>query len=91
MAGSDEDRYRRGLPDYHDPTAGIGGAPPARSALTFRLVLAIFGIIVGVGLAIWAYAIDAPTALVVIPAVVAVIAVINTIVVARRKLRGEPG
>ena len=87
----DRDRYRRGLPDHHDPTAGIGGAPPARSALTLRLVLAIFGVVVGAGLAIWAYLIDAPTALIVIPAVVAVIAVINAIVVARRKLRGEPG
>jgi len=87
----DRDRYRRGLPDHHDPTAGIGGAPPARSALTLRLVLAIFGVVVGAGLAIWAYLIDAPTALIVIPAVVAVLAVINAVVVARRKLRGEPG
>lgn len=86
----DRDRYRRGLPDHHDPTAGIGGAPPARSALTLRLVLAIFGVVVGAGLAIWAYLIDAPTALIVIPAVVAVLAVINAVVVARRKLRGEP-
>lgn len=87
----DRDRYRRGLPDHHDPTAGIGGAPPARSALTLRLVLAIFGVVVGAGLAIWAYLIDAPTALIIIPAVVAVLAVINAVVVARRKLRGEPG
>lgn len=86
----DRDRYRRGPPDHHDPTAGIGGAPPARSALTLRLVLAIFGVVVGAGLAIWAYLIDAPTALIVIPAVVAVLAVINAVVVARRKLRGEP-
>ena len=32
--------------DYHDPTAGIGGAPPARSALGLRLVLALFGVVV---------------------------------------------
>src|SRR3954467_12482884 len=38
--------YERGLPDYHDPTAGFGGAAPARSALTLRLVLAVFGLIV---------------------------------------------
>jgi hypothetical protein len=31
--------------DYHDPTAGIGGAPPARSALPLRLVLAVFGLL----------------------------------------------
>ena len=35
--------YERGLPDYHDPTAGFAGAPPARSALTLRLILAVFG------------------------------------------------
>ena len=32
--------YKRGLPEYHDPTAGFGGATPARSALTLRAVLA---------------------------------------------------
>ena len=32
--------------DYHDPTAGIGGAPPARSALTLRLVLAGWGFLI---------------------------------------------
>jgi hypothetical protein len=39
-------RYEAGLPDYHDPTAGIGGAPQAYSALTLRLVLASFGLVV---------------------------------------------
>ena len=34
--------YARGLPDHHDPTAGVGGAPPAQSALTLRLALARF-------------------------------------------------
>src|SRR4029453_17089892 len=38
--------YEQGLPDYHDPTAGFGGAPPAQSALTLRLVLAVFGLVV---------------------------------------------
>src|SRR6478672_11577726 len=33
-------RFERGLPDYHNPFGGIGGAAPARSALTLRLVLA---------------------------------------------------
>ncbi len=31
--------------DYHDPTAGFAGAPPARSALTLRLSLASFGLL----------------------------------------------
>src|SRR4051812_8538916 len=38
--------FSAGLPDHHDPTAGIGGAAPARSALTLRLVLAAFGLVV---------------------------------------------
>ena len=42
-SGGREDRARE---DYHDPTAGFGGAAPARSALTLRLVLASFGLIV---------------------------------------------
>lgn len=29
--------------DYRDPTAGFACAPPARSALTLRLILASFG------------------------------------------------
>ncbi|HVH23936.1 MAG TPA: DUF6343 family protein, partial [Pseudonocardia sp.] len=46
--------FERGLPDYHDPTAGFGGAAPARSALTLRAWLAGFGLVaclVGAGLA----------------------------------------
>src|SRR5438270_313538 len=35
----------RGLPGYHDPTAGFGGSTPARSALTLRAVLAGFGLL----------------------------------------------
>ena len=31
------EEYEQGLPGYHDPTAGFGGAAPARSALTLRL------------------------------------------------------
>lgn len=91
MTEDDKERYRRGLPDYHDPTAGFGGAAPARSALTLRLVLASLGFLLGVGLAVWAYVVNAPTMFIVLPAVIAAIAVINIIVVARRKARGEPG
>ena len=48
--------YASGLPDYHDPTAGFGGAAPAQSALTLRAWLAGFGVvvcIVGAGLAVY--------------------------------------
>jgi hypothetical protein len=82
--------YERGLPDYHDPTAGFGGAPPARSALTLRAVLAAFGLVfcaVGTILAqqagvIW---------LAVVLAVVAIIALGDLLWILYRKGRGEPG
>jgi Flp pilus assembly protein TadB len=82
--------YERGLPDYHDPTAGFGGAPPAYSALTLRAVLAAFGLVaclvgvvlfVAVGLT-WA---------VVAFAVVAVVCAVDLGWVLYRKRRGEPG
>ena len=86
-----EEREARARPDYHDPTAGLGGAPPARSALTLRLVLASFGLVI-CGLASAAFVV------VVYQAVFAAIfgffgavALVDIIVVARRKLRGEPG
>lgn len=84
-------RPERGLPDHHDPTAGFGGAPPALSALTLRLVLAAFGLVVCTGLAIAFYLADAPVLLWAGAAVLAVIALVDLIVVARRKARGEPG
>ena len=42
------ERYQEGLPGYHDPTAGIGGASRASSALTLRLILAVFGLFTSV-------------------------------------------
>jgi hypothetical protein len=86
-----KERYRRGLPGYHDPLAGIGGAAPARSALTLRLYLALIGLLTSAALAIWLYAIDAPTGFVVVLVVLAATAVIDIAAVLRRKRRGEPG
>jgi len=48
--------YERGLPGYHDPTAGFGGSSPARSALTLRALLAVFGLVVSAGGAWFAFA-----------------------------------
>jgi Family of unknown function (DUF6343) len=84
-------RYRAGLPGHHDPTAGIGGAVPARSALTLRFWLAMFGLVVCTGFAIWLYLIDAPIGFVAVLALLAVIAVVDIAVIVRRKRRGEPG
>ncbi|MDX6337009.1 MAG: hypothetical protein QOG05_4349 [Streptosporangiaceae bacterium] len=83
-----EDRARE---DYHDPIAGFGGAAPARSALTLRLVLASFGLVTcGLGAAAFLIVTNAP-ALAGILAFLAAVAAADIVVVARRKLRGEPG
>jgi Family of unknown function (DUF6343) len=84
----DDNRAREG---YHDPTAGIAGAAPARSALTLRLVLAAFGFIVcSIGAALAVTLVNAPV-LAAVLAFLAAVAVADIIVVTRRKLRGEPG
>jgi hypothetical protein len=84
-------RYRAGLPGYHDPTAGIGGAAPASSALTLRLWLAVFGLLVSAALAIWLYLVDVPSGFVIVLVVLAATALFDIAVVLRRKRRGEPG
>lgn len=72
--------------DYHDPTAGIGGAPPARSALGLRLALAIFGVVVCVGGAVAFAVVGAPAGTVAMGSLAAV-AAIDIVVVARRMVR----
>lgn len=87
---ADQPDYRRGLDDYHDPTAGIGGAPPARSALTLRLVLAAFGLVFCGVMAVVAIRADLVVVAIIL-GILAVVAFIDLVVVARRKARGEPG
>jgi len=70
--------------DYHDPTAGIGGAPPARSALGLRLVLASFGLVVCSAGAV-AFALIDQLAICVALAVLAAIAVVDMVVLIRRQ------
>jgi hypothetical protein len=86
-----EERYRRGLPGYHDPTAGIGGAVPGRSALTLRLWLAVFGVIACTAVAIWLYLIDVPFGFVAVPVLLAAAGILDMAIILRRKRRGEPG
>lgn len=82
--------YEKGLPGYHDPTAGIGGSTPARSALTLRAVLAGFGLVVcGVGAVIAQQ--FGLTWFVVVLVVVGVIALVDLGWVLHRKGRREPG
>ncbi|WP_369255190.1 DUF6343 family protein [Geodermatophilus amargosae] len=83
--------YQRGLPDHHDPTAGLGGAAPAQSALTLRLVLAAFGLLVCTAGGIAFLAVGAPLWTAVVLFVLAGVALVDAAVVVRRKARGEPG
>ena len=83
--------YARGLPDHHDPTAGIGGARPAQSALTLRLVLAVFGLVVCLAGGIVALLTPLPVWFGVALLVLAAVAVVDLVVIIRRKARGEPG
>jgi len=81
----------RGRPDHHDPTAGIGGAAPAQSALTLRLGLAAFGLVVCTLFGVLALQADVPAFFPVALFVLAAVALVDLVVVARRKARGEPG
>jgi|SRR6185437_137278 len=82
--------YERGLADYHDPTAGFGGAAPTYSALTLRAVLAGFGLVVCTGGAVLLI-IAGLTAVGVALAVLATVALVDLAWVIHRKRRGEPG
>jgi len=73
--------------DYHDPTAGLGGAPPARSALGLRLVLALFGLVVCTGGAVLFLTIAWAPVIAVLLAVLAVVALIDVLVILRRRQR----
>ena len=78
-------------PDYHDPTAGVGGAAPARSALALRLVLASFGLILFSIAAVAALTVAGQPVLALFLAVLAATAAVDIAVISGRKRRGEPG
>lgn len=82
--------YTQGLYDYHDPSGGFAGYPPARSALTLRLWLAGFGIVLFAGAAIFSVMADLTWSAVLF-GVLTVLAGVNFAWVTHRKRRGEPG
>ena len=84
------DDYAQGLPGYHDPTAGVGGSSPARSALTLRAVLAVFGLVV-CGAGAWLSWQVGMAWLAIVLVVVAVVALLDLAWVLYRTGRGEPG
>lgn len=77
--------------DYHDPTAGIGGAAPAASALTLRLWLAaaaLAGCVAGVVLTA---VVGGPVWLIVVLALAGASAVADLMVIRHRQRGGEAG
>lgn len=84
------EEYKRGLPGYHDPTSGYGGAAPTYSALTLRIWLAALSVVLCVGVAVLFahYAVLWATILL---AIVAAGCVVDLAWVVHRKRRGEPG
>lgn len=101
MGMADEDRaghtdrsredYGHGLPDYHDPTGGVGGASPALSPLTARIWLAAFGVLVCTGGAILIYVVTPLLWFAIALMVLAAITLVDLGWVSYRKWRGEPG
>lgn len=82
--------YERGLPGYHDPTSGYGGAAPAYSALTLRIWLAALSVLLCVGAAILFARYEVWWATIFL-AVVAAASAVDLGWVVHRKRRGEPG
>jgi hypothetical protein len=74
-----------------DKLAAAAGAAPARSALSLRFVLALFGLLVCGGAAVLFLLLDVPRPLVGTAVVFAVTAAVDLAVILRRKHRGEPG
>lgn len=84
------EEYARGLPDYHDPTGGFGGAAPAYSALTLRIVLASLTAVLAIGAAVL-FAVNGIVWAAVVMCVLAVVMLVDLGWVVHRKRRGEPG
>ena len=61
--------------------------PPPRSALTLRLVLACFGLAMWITAAILSAVLDLPAGWVIVFGVLAVVALVDLVIVARRKRR----
>lgn len=73
--------------DRRVTTGGIGGAAPAQSALTLRLVLASFGFVACVACAVTFAVLDIPAGAVVL-GLLALVAIVDIAVVQRRRRRG---
>jgi len=79
---------RPGRPGHRDPLAGIGGAAPARSALTLRLVLALLGLLSCAVIAVALFWSGHPV-LGAVATVFAAIAVADAVVILHRRRAGN--
>jgi hypothetical protein len=84
------EEYERGLPDYHDPLGGIGGAAPAYSALTLRIVLAAVALVLCLAAGTLFVVLHVVWGIVLL-SVLAVVCIVDLAWVIHRKRRGEPG
>ncbi|WP_028927026.1 hypothetical protein [Pseudonocardia acaciae] len=84
------EEYERGLPDYHDPTAGVGGAAPTLSPLTLRAVIAGIMILITGGAGGWMFA-HGYAGFGIAFVVLGLVSVGDLLWVLHRKHRGEPG
>jgi len=82
---------QRDLPHHHDSTAGVGAASPARSALTVRLLQAIFGVVALVAFGVYVLVDDLPTWGAIVLFVLAGIALVDSVLIVRRMAHGEAG
>jgi hypothetical protein len=67
----------------------IGEPPPPRSALTLRIVLSVFGLCLWIAAAVLFAVLGLPAGWVIAFCVLAVVAAVDLLVVARRKLSGK--
>ena len=74
-----------------DPRTAGGHLPPSRSALPLRLVLAAFGLLASLVGVVVVLVLDAPRGFAVLFGLIALTALVDLVVVAWRKHRGEPG
>ena len=77
----------RGTAGVPDRIASAVGAAPARSALTLRLVLAIFGLILFAATTVTFLLLDLPAGPIVVAAVLAATAAVDIAVIAARRRR----
>lgn len=89
-AKESNDALTKARPGYHDPTVALGGTP-ALSPLTLRLRLAVWGLALSlIGVVVFAVVVEQATIAIAF-GIVAATALVDVLVIQRRRLHGEPG